>query len=73
MARLREQADVLRQASRDAQAAGDRLYWPIYNLNLKNPNTTAEESHDLLAPRCHVAMVRVSLSNTSAMASADKP
>ena len=46
MARLREQADVLRLAARDAQAAGDRLYWPIYNLDLKNPNTAAEESHD---------------------------
>jgi len=46
MARLREQADVLRLAARDAQAAGDRLYWPIYNLDLKNPNTAAEENHD---------------------------
>ena len=46
MARLREQADALRLAARDAQAAGDRLYWPIYNLDLKNPNTAAEESHD---------------------------
>ncbi len=46
MARLREQADVLRLAARDAQAAGDRLYWPIYNLDLKNPNAAAEESHD---------------------------
>jgi len=46
MAGLREQADALRLAARDAQAAGDRLYWPIYNLDLKNPNAAAEESHD---------------------------
>jgi type I restriction enzyme M protein len=46
MALLREQSDVFRLAARDAQAAGDRLYWPIYNLDLKNPNTAAEESHD---------------------------
>jgi type I restriction enzyme M protein len=46
MLALREQAEVLRLAARDAQAAGDRLYWPIYNLDLKNPNAPDEESHD---------------------------
>lgn len=43
---LRSQAEALRQQARDAQAAGDRLYWPIYNLDLKNPNATEEESQD---------------------------
>lgn len=43
---LRAQAEVLRLQARDAQAAGDRLYWPIYNLDLKNPNGPEEESHD---------------------------
>jgi type I restriction enzyme M protein len=43
---LREQAEALRLQARDAQAAGDRLYWPIYNLDLKNPNAPEEESHD---------------------------
>jgi type I restriction enzyme M protein len=43
---LRTQADSFRLQARDAQAAGDRLYWPIYNLDLKNPNGTEEESHD---------------------------
>jgi type I restriction enzyme M protein len=43
---LREQAEPLRLQARDAQAAGDRLYWPIYNLDLKNPNAPEEESHD---------------------------
>ena len=32
--------------ARDAQAAGDRLYWPIYNLDLKNPNGPEAEIHD---------------------------
>ncbi|HDQ4607443.1 N-6 DNA methylase [Pseudomonas aeruginosa] len=43
---LRTQADTLRLQARDAQAAGERLYWPIYNLDLKNPNAPEEESHD---------------------------
>lgn len=43
---LREQAEPLRLQARDAQAAGDRLYWPIYNLDLKNPNAPEAESHD---------------------------
>lgn len=43
---LREQADTLRLAARDAQTAGDRLYWPIYNLDIKNPNAAADEIHD---------------------------
>lgn len=43
---LRPQAEGLRLQARDAQAAGDRLYWPIYNLDLKNPNAPEEESLD---------------------------
>jgi len=42
----RVQADILRLQARDAHAAGDRLYWPIFNLDLKNPNAPEEESHD---------------------------
>ena len=43
---LRAQAETLRLQARDAQAAGDRLYWPIYNLDQKNPKAQEEESHD---------------------------
>jgi type I restriction enzyme M protein len=43
---LRAQADTLRLQARDAQAAGDRLYWPIYNMDLKNPYAPEDESHD---------------------------
>lgn len=46
MAELRANAEQLRRQARDAQAAGDRLYWPIYNLDIKNPNAPEEESHD---------------------------
>jgi len=46
VAALTAQMDRLRQQAKDAQAAGDRLYWPIYNLDLKNPNTPEAESHD---------------------------
>ena len=43
---LRNDADSFDLQARDAQAAGDRLYWPIFNLNLKNPNAAEEETHD---------------------------
>jgi type I restriction enzyme M protein len=43
---LRPQVEGLRLQARDAQVAGDRLYWPIYNLDLKNPNAPEEESQD---------------------------
>ncbi len=46
IAELRESVDVMRLKARDAQAAGDRLYWPIFNLDIKNPNTPEEETHD---------------------------
>lgn len=43
---LRVEIDGLRLQARDAQAAGDRHYWPIFNLDIKNPNAPEEESHD---------------------------
>jgi len=43
---LREEIDALRLQAADAQAAGNRVYWPIFNLDLKNPNAPEEESHD---------------------------
>ncbi|MEA2560549.1 MAG: hypothetical protein QOH06_2053 [Acidobacteriota bacterium] len=45
-AALREKADRMRLEARDAQAAGDRLYWPIYNLDIKNPNSPEDVIHD---------------------------
>lgn len=43
---LRSESETLRLKARDAQSAGDRLYWPIFNLDIKNPNGPEEESHD---------------------------
>lgn len=43
---LRAKAESMRLQARDAQAAGDRIYWPIFNLDLKNPNAPEEEAHD---------------------------
>ncbi len=43
---LNEQIEVLRQQAREQQSIGDRHYWPIYNLDIKNPNTVEEETHD---------------------------
>ena len=43
---LNGQIEQLNQQAKDEQAAGDRHYWPIYNLDIKNPNAPEEESHD---------------------------
>jgi len=43
---LRTQSEHLRLQARDAKAAGDRLYWPIYNLDLPNPRAPQAETHD---------------------------
>jgi type I restriction enzyme M protein len=46
MEALKAEAEGLRQQAKDAQAAGDRIYWPIYNLDIPNPNAPEAESHD---------------------------
>ena len=43
---LNEQIDALRQQAREQQSIGDRHFWPIYNLDIKNPNAPEEETHD---------------------------
>lgn len=43
---LLKRAEQLRLQARNSQATGDRLYWPIYNLDLKNPNTVEDEILD---------------------------
>ncbi|MEN9435049.1 MAG: hypothetical protein RLZZ422_2638 [Pseudomonadota bacterium] len=43
---LRAEAEALRLQERDEQAAGDRIYFAIFNLDLKNPHTTEVEVHD---------------------------
>ena len=46
LADLTAQIEQLRHRAKDEQATGDRHYWPIYNLDVKNPNSPEEESHD---------------------------
>jgi type I restriction enzyme M protein len=50
------------QAAKAAQAEGDAIYWPIYNLDLKNPNTKTGLEHAdpkdlIIAMRGHEAEV----------------
>jgi type I restriction enzyme M protein len=44
IAELRAQAEPLRLQARDAQTAGDRLYWPIFDLNQENPKAPEKEN-----------------------------
>ena len=50
---LKAQQQAHEQAAKSAQAEGDALYWPIYNLDLKNPHAKAGLEHadpkDLIA------------------------
>jgi len=43
---LKEQANKLHQKAKNEQSAGDRIFWPIYNLNAKNPNSPEAKIHD---------------------------
>ncbi len=59
---LKARQQTHEQAAKAAQAEGDALYWPIYNLDLKNPNAKAGLEHadpkDLIASmRGHEAEV----------------
>jgi len=44
------------QAAKIAQAEGDALYWPIYNLDLKNPHAKAGLEH--ADPKCLISAMR---------------
>lgn len=50
---LRNEQSAHELAAKSAQAEGDALYWPIFNLDLKNPNAKAGLEHadpkDLIA------------------------
>lgn len=59
---LKAQQVAHEQAAKVAQAEGDALYWPIYNLDIKNPNAKTGLEHaepkDLIASmRSHEAEV----------------
>ena len=42
---LKSEQQAHEQAAKSVQAEGDALYWPIYNLDLKNPNAKAGLEH----------------------------
>lgn len=46
IADLRAQVETLRLRARDAKSAGDRVYWPIFNLDSPNKNKPQEEIQD---------------------------
>lgn len=59
---LKAEQQAFELTAKTAQAEGDALYWPIYNLDLKNPNAKAGIEHadpmDLIASmRSHEAEV----------------
>lgn len=59
---LKAEQQAHEQAAKSAQAEGDALYWPIYNLDVKNPHARAGLEHadpkDLIASmRSHEAEV----------------
>jgi type I restriction enzyme M protein len=44
-AALLAEATRQRQVARDEQAVGDGIYWPIFNLDLKNPAAAETLAH----------------------------
>jgi type I restriction enzyme M protein len=40
-----QEADQERQKAKEERATGDGLYWPVFNLDLKNPNAAEELEH----------------------------
>lgn len=72
---LKSEQQAHEQAAKSAQADGDALYWPIYNLDLKNPNAKAGLEHadpkDLIAAmRSHEAEVTRLLGEIEALVEA---
>ncbi|MDR0701181.1 MAG: type I restriction-modification system subunit M [Azoarcus sp.] len=56
LAVLKAEQQAHEQAAKAAQAEGDACYWPIYNLDIKNPNAKAGLAH--ADPRELVASMR---------------
>ncbi len=56
MKAIKSQQSALDQSAKAAQTEGDALYWPIYNLDLKNPHAKAGLEH--ADPRDLIASMR---------------
>ena len=74
--KTRQQAHEV--AARSAQAEGDALYWPIYNLDLKNPHAKVGLEHadpkELIASmRSHELEVMRLLAEIEALVSEVEP
>ncbi|NUN60721.1 MAG: N-6 DNA methylase [Burkholderiaceae bacterium] len=72
---LKAEQQAHEQAAKSAQAEGDALYWPIYNLDLKNPHVRAGLEHadpkDLIASmRSHEVEVMRLLAEIEALVDA---
>ncbi len=72
---LKAEQQAHEQAAKSAQAEGEALYWPIYNLDLKNPHARAGLEHadpkDLIASmRSHEAEVMRLLGEIEALVGA---
>jgi type I restriction enzyme M protein len=75
---LKIEQSIHEQAAKSAQAEGDALYWPIYNLDLKNPHAKAGLEHadpkDLIASmRGHEAEVMRLLGEIEALVGEVQP
>jgi type I restriction enzyme M protein len=72
---LKAEQQAHEQVAKSAQAEGDALYWPIYNLDLKNPHARKGLEHaepkDLIASmRSHEAEVMRLLGEIEALVNA---
>lgn len=45
MRTLKTEQQAHEAAAKSAQAEGDALYWPVYNLDIKNPHAKAGLEH----------------------------
>ena len=53
--------ETLRQQAKDAQNAGDQIFWPIYNLDIKNPHNseTGPGNLDELLPEYEALLAQI--------------
>ncbi|WP_252176866.1 class I SAM-dependent DNA methyltransferase [Endozoicomonas sp. 4G] len=55
---------TLKAKASKAKEAGDALYWPIFNLNIKNPHRAEQVSHDPKVLLAHYQQQQQSMTDT---------
>ncbi len=55
---------TLKAQESKAKQAGDALYWPIFNLDIKNPHRAEQESHDPNVLLAHYQQQQQSMTDT---------